>query len=165
MPTWVIKATSPLGRLTKVFKVAVIVVKHVMECTIWLVAPVSMTQSVAWKTSLSTTLVEKIECLKEGVKGNNELVLDMVSTKEELTLSEGEMDEEVTPTTVGTPGALKSMLQTAPLVLTIATWWLVPWSILELKRASNYLHCALEIGHWANALEGTSTAWPWGYET
>ena len=67
-------------------------------------------------------MAEKIECLKEGVKGNNELVLDMVSTKEELTLSEGEMDEDVTPTAVGTPGALKSMLETAPLVLTIATW-------------------------------------------
>ena len=82
MPTWVTEATSPLGRLTNVFKVAVIVVKHVMECTIWLVAPVSMTQSEAWKLSLSTTLAEKMECLKVGVKGNKEFVPVIVSTKE-----------------------------------------------------------------------------------
>ena len=70
---------------------------------------------------LSTTLVEKMECLK-GVKGNNEFVPDIVSTKEQLALSEGEMDEEGTPVAAGIPGALGSMLETAPLVLTVATW-------------------------------------------
>ena len=63
-----------------------------------------------------------MECLKEGVKGNNEFVPDIVSTKGQLALSEGEMDEEGTPVATGTPRALGSMLETTPLVLTVATW-------------------------------------------
>ena len=70
------------------------------------------------------------------------------------------MDEEGTPVAAGTPAALGSMLETAPLVLTVATWWLAPWSVPVLKRASNCSHFALEIGHWVDALEGVSTPWP-----
>ena len=117
MPTWVTEATSLLGKLTKVFRVAMIMVKHAIECTIWFVAPVSMTQLVAWKTSLLTTLAEKIECFKEGV------------TKVEWALSEDVIDVEGTPVATGTLVAPKSMLETAALVLTLATWWLAPWSV------------------------------------
>ena len=95
----VTKAISPFGKLTCVFKVVLIDVKQVTECTIWSVAPVSMTQSVVWKHSLSTFLAENIECCKVGLKERLEEVLDMVSMKLELLWT----DVEGTPVAAGTP--------------------------------------------------------------
>ena len=63
------KAISPFGRFTNVFKVAMIEVKETIECTIWSVAPVSMTQSKFLNASLLIVFVEKIECVKLGLKG------------------------------------------------------------------------------------------------
>ena len=37
-------------------------------------------------------LAEKMECLKEGMKDNNGLIPDIVSTKVELTLFDDEID-------------------------------------------------------------------------
>ena len=62
VPICVTKANSPFGRLTKVFKIAVIEVKQDTECTMWFVALVSITQSDLLKAILSTFLAEKMEC-------------------------------------------------------------------------------------------------------
>ena len=146
MPTWVTEATSPLSKLTKVFRVAVIVVKHAIECTIWSVAPVSMTQSVAWKTSLLTTLAEKIEWFKEGVKCSNIDTWHGVNKGRMSIVWRCHRCERHTSCSRYTSSSI-NMLEIATLVLTLATWWLAPWSVPKLKRASNCSHCALEIGH------------------
>ena len=95
VPTYVTKAVSPLGKLTKVFTVAITVVKHDKECTIWSVAPVSITQSELLKAFLSTILVEKTECFRLGTRGILEFIPDM---KTALVLRLGEVEVEV-PTT------------------------------------------------------------------
>ena len=151
----VTKAISPFGKLTWVFKIVVIEVKQVTECTIWSVAPVSMTQSVVWKNSLSTFLAENIECCKVGLKERLEEVPDMVSMKLELLWTDVE----------GTPWASVIKPETLPLVLTDATWWFWPWLIPGLKRARSCSHCALVIGQWSDAFEGLSTVAPYGKET
>ena len=43
VPTWVIRAASPLGNLTTVYEIAVKEVNKCIEQTIWYVAPVSIT--------------------------------------------------------------------------------------------------------------------------
>ena len=53
-------------------------VKYVMECTIWSVASVSVTQSMDLKASLFTILAEKIECSKLGLKDKVVKVPNMV---------------------------------------------------------------------------------------
>ena len=68
VPIWVTKAISPLGRFTCVFRVEVSEVKQETKCTIWSVAPVSMTQSVDENISLLTSFAEKTECFKLELK-------------------------------------------------------------------------------------------------
>ena len=77
VPICVTKAESPFGRLTKVFKIAVMEVKQDTECTMWSVAPVSITQLDPLKAVLSTFLAEKMECWKEGLKRWLEWLPDM----------------------------------------------------------------------------------------
>ena len=69
VPICVTKAVSPFGRLTCVFRVAVIEVKQDTECIIWPVAHVSMTQSNSLKASLLMVFTEKTGCFKVGMKG------------------------------------------------------------------------------------------------
>ena len=78
VPIWVTKAISPLGKFTCVFSVEVIEVKQETECTIWSVAPVSMTQSMDENISLLTSFAEKTECFKLELKDKLEAILAIV---------------------------------------------------------------------------------------
>ena len=93
VPTYVTKAVTPLGKLTKVFTVAITVVKHDKECTMWYVALVSITQFELLKAFLSTILVEKTECFRLGIKGILEFIPDMKAT---LVLRLGEAEVPTT---------------------------------------------------------------------
>ena len=53
---------------------AIIVVKQDIECTMWSVALVSMTQSVVPKQILLTSLAEKMEYVKFGLKARLETI-------------------------------------------------------------------------------------------
>ena len=62
-PMWVTIVVSPLGSSTTQLIVVSSVSKWT-ECTMWLVAPVSITQVSPLKVVLFATWAEKIECLK-----------------------------------------------------------------------------------------------------
>jgi len=93
VPTCVTKVVSPLGKLTKVFTIAITVVKHDKECTMWSVAPMSITQSELLKAFLSKILTEKTECFRLGRKGILKFILDM---KAALVLRLGEAEVPTT---------------------------------------------------------------------
>ena len=65
IPMWVTLAMSPVDNLTKIWTEEVMVLKKVIEWTIWSVAPLSRIQSVGliWETS---TIEEHTEYSKEG---------------------------------------------------------------------------------------------------
>ena len=62
-PMWVTIAVSPLGRATTQLTVVNSMNKWT-KCTIWSVAPMSITQVSPLKVVLLTICAEKIECLK-----------------------------------------------------------------------------------------------------
>ena len=146
VPTCVTKAASLLGKLTKVFTVAITVVKHDKECTMWYVAPVSITQFELLKAFLSTILVEKTECFKLGRKGILKFIPDMKAT---LVLRLGEAEVPTTSNAIPVSPSTPVYMQEE---LTLAACEASPKPALELvlpelRKARSCSHCVLEIGH------------------
>ena len=114
VPTCVTNVVSPFGRLIKVLRVAVIEVKHDMEWTIWLVAHVSITQSVSIKIFLPTVLAKKIECFKVETKGTLGLVPHIkAKLKLRLVYAKVSTTSEIEPEASSPPMAMQEMLTLA----------------------------------------------------
>lgn len=137
VPLWVTKAVSPLGKLTWACNMEVIEVRHVTECSMWFVAPLSMIRSDDLKDVLSITSSEKMECYKVDLnwKDVQEKIPDWFRMKLvwEIELAWGceevPMPRRPSRLEVFTASALKLELE-------------------ELRKTSSCSHWVLEMGHY-----------------
>ncbi len=63
---WVTDTKTPLGNSTEALTTDMIVVKHERECTMWSVAPVSITHKFSFAALGNFTLEAKTECERLG---------------------------------------------------------------------------------------------------